>query len=79
MSQAPARPLPSRRARAIPVTARVDFQGRAAMDVVVLEVEGRDRPGLLHHIARVLTDNDMIILSAHIEVVGAMAVDVFLP
>ncbi len=68
---------PSRRARAIPVKPQVAFQDREARDVVILQVEGRDRPGLLHEIARVLNGNELIILSAHIEVIGATAVDVF--
>lgn len=70
-------PKPSRRARAIPVTPEVNFVTRESMDVVRLEVQGRDRAGLLHAIAKVLTDHDMVILSAHIEVIGAMAADVF--
>jgi len=45
--------------------------------VVILQVEGRDRAGLLHEIARVLNDNELVILSAHIEVIGATAVDTF--
>ncbi len=68
---------PSRRAQAIPVTPQVAFEDREAKDVVILQVEGRDRPGLLHEIAKVLNGNELIILSAHIEVIGATAVDVF--
>ena len=68
---------PSRRARSIPVKTQVAFEDREAKDVVILTVQGRDRAGLLHEIAKVLNGNELVILSAHIEVIGATAVDVF--
>ena len=69
--------LPSRRANAIPITPVVRFVDREEKDRVVIEIEGRDRPGLLHALSRVLTDHDLTIYSAHIEAVGVMAVDSF--
>ncbi len=67
----------SKRADAIPIKSSVRFEDRPAEDVVFLELMGRDRPGLLYELAKVLTDEGIIILSAHIEVVGTMAVDSF--
>lgn len=70
-------PPKSSRARAIPITPAVRFVDRDAEDRVVIEIEGRDRPGLLHGLSTVLTDHDLTIYSAHIEAVGAMAIDSF--
>ena len=69
--------LQSRRAGAIPVKARVKFPETEHADTSIIEVQGRDRPGLLHALSEFLTASDLDISSAHIEVVGAMAVDVF--
>jgi [protein-PII] uridylyltransferase len=44
---------------------------------MIIEVEGRDRPGLLSGIAAVLRDHDLEVLSAHIEGVGEKAIDAF--
>jgi len=40
-------------------------------------VQGRDRAGLLYELSAFLTSAGFDISTAHIEVVGAMAVDVF--
>jgi [protein-PII] uridylyltransferase len=69
--------LKSRRAGAIPVKARVKFPETVHSGTSIIEVQGRDRPGLLHELSDFLTASDLDISSAHIEVVGAMAVDVF--
>ena len=69
--------LKSRRAGAIPVKALVNFPDTERADTCIIEVQGRDRPGLLHELSAFLNHADLDILSAHIEVVGAMAVDVF--
>jgi len=45
--------------------------------VSIIEVEGRDRPGLLYDIAACLRDLGLNVISAHIEVVGEKAVDAF--
>ncbi|GLQ20636.1 [protein-PII] uridylyltransferase [Algimonas porphyrae] len=67
----------SRRADAIPVVPRVRFSDSAQGDITIVEVEGRDRPGLLAALAAVLRDNDLDVLSAHIEGLGEKAVDAF--
>ena len=69
--------LKSRRAGAIPVRARVRFPTTERADTHIIEVQGRDRPGLLNELADFLTEAGFHISTAHIEVVGAMAVDVF--
>jgi len=67
----------SRRAGAIPVKAKVNFPSTQSADTCIIEVQGRDRPGLLSELSAFLTDAGFDINSAHIEVVGAMAVDAF--
>ena len=70
-------PLRSRRADAIPVETRVRFVKAPQAGATIIEVQGRDRPGLLAALAATLRDHDVDVLSAHIEGVGAMAVDAF--
>lgn len=70
-------PLGSRRADAIPVKPVVRFSDMASGNTTIIEVEGRDRPGLLSAIAAVLRDHDLEVLSAHIEGVGEKAIDAF--
>jgi len=67
----------SRRAGAIPVKPKVAFLDMASGDATIIEMEGRDRPGLLCHLAEALRDEDIDVLSAHIEVVGTKAIDAF--
>ena len=67
----------SRRAGVIPVRPRVRFPDTMREGICIIEVQGRDRPRLLNELAVCLTDAGFDITSAHIEVVGAMAVDVF--
>jgi [protein-PII] uridylyltransferase len=69
--------LGSRRAEAIPVKPVVRFSDAASGNTTIIEVEGRDRPGLLSAIAAVLRDHDLEVLSAHIEGVGEKAIDAF--
>lgn len=69
--------LGSRRADAIPVKPVVRFSDSASGETTIIEVEGRDRPGLLSAIAAVLRDHDLEVLSAHIEGVGEKAIDAF--
>ena len=71
------KPISSRRAGAIPVKSRVKFVKNESGDVTILEIEGRDRPGLLSDIASIFRDNELEVLSAHIEVVGTRAIDAF--
>ncbi len=70
-------PIKSRRAGAIPVKPKVKYLDSASADATIIEMEARDRPGLLCHLAEALRDEDIDVLSAHIEVVGEKAVDVF--
>jgi len=69
--------IKSRRAGAIPVRPRVHFPKTSRDNSCIIEVQGRDRPGLLHALSALLTDEGLDITSAHIEVVGATAVDTF--
>ncbi len=71
------KPIKSRRAGAIPIKPKVKFLENASGDSIIIEMEARDRPGLLCHLAEALRDADIDVLSAHIEVVGAKAVDAF--
>lgn len=69
--------LGSRRAEAIPVKPVVRFSDSASGNTTIIEVEGRDRPGLLSAIGAVLRDHDLEVLSAHVEGVGEKAIDAF--
>ena len=70
-------PLPSRRADAIPVAPRVRFVEAPHSGLTIIEVEGRDRPGLLAALATALHEGGVDVRSAHIEGVGERAVDAF--
>ena len=67
--------MSSRRADAIPI--HPDISVLESDTGCILEIEGRDRPGLLHALARVLHAHELPVYSAHIEVMGPKAVDVF--
>ena len=43
----------------------------------VIEVNGRDRPGLLHDVTQAISDQGVQIASAHVTTYGVRAVDVF--
>jgi [protein-PII] uridylyltransferase len=49
----------------------------ASDEALVVEAEGRDRPGLLYRLTSELSDLGVDILSAHIATYGERAVDVF--
>ena len=70
-------PLASKRAGAIPVPAKVRFPDTQRDGVSIIEIEGRDRPGLLYDIANCLHVLGLDLFSAHVEVVGEKAVDAF--
>ncbi|MEL7232521.1 MAG: ACT domain-containing protein, partial [Pseudomonadota bacterium] len=70
-------PLHSRRVEAIPVRSRVRFIDAPQDGSFIIEVEGRDRPGLLSALAVVLRDAGIDVTSAHIEGIGTKAVDAF--
>ena len=65
------------RVRAIHVAPRVVIDNRASNTHTVLEVNGRDRPGLLHDVTAAISDQGLQIASAHVTTYGVRAVDVF--
>ena len=69
--------LVGRRMRAIHVPPRVVIDNRASNTHTVLEVNGRDRPGLLHDVTAAISEQGMQIASAHVTTYGVRAVDVF--
>jgi [protein-PII] uridylyltransferase len=69
--------LLGQRMRAIHVPPRVVIDNHASNTHTVVEVNGRDRPGLLHDVTAAITDQGMQIASAHISTYGVRAIDVF--
>lgn len=65
------------RTRAIHVPPRVVIDNRASNSHTVIEINGRDRPGLLHDVTNALNELRLQISSAHITTYGVRAVDVF--
>jgi len=72
-----AQALLGRRMRAIHVPPRVVVDNRASNAYTVLEVNGRDRPGLLHDVTAAISEQGLQIGSAHVTTYGVRAVDVF--
>ena len=72
-----ARPRLKRRERAFSVEPHVFIENGASDTFTVVEVAGRDRPGLLHDLASALSDLRVSIGSAHVATYGERAVDVF--
>ncbi|MDE2007037.1 MAG: [protein-PII] uridylyltransferase [Rhodospirillales bacterium] len=72
-----AKMLIGRRMRAIHVPPRVVIDNRASNSHTVLEVNGRDRPGLLHDVTAAISEQGLQIASAHVTTYGVRAVDVF--
>ncbi|WP_152548737.1 [protein-PII] uridylyltransferase [Kozakia baliensis] len=68
---------PGRRMRAIHVPPRVLVDNRASDQYTVIEINGRDRPGLLHDVTKTISSQSLQISSAHITTYGMRAVDVF--
>jgi [protein-PII] uridylyltransferase len=66
-----------RRERGFLVPTRINFDNTGSDIYTIIEVETRDRPGLLHDLARTLTANNISIASAIIATYGKQAVDVF--
>ena len=71
-----ASPLPSR-FDVFPVVPRVLIDNNASAAHTVIEVNGRDRPGLLYRLTSVLSDLKLQISSAKISTFGQRAVDAF--
>ncbi len=60
---------------AVPADVRLDSQ--ASGDALVVETEGRDRPGLLYNLTSAIAELGLTIRSAHIATYGERAVDAF--
>ena len=80
----PSRELKEARANAMPsrtsvfkVPPRVLIDNKASSTYTVIEVNGRDRLGLLHDVTNALTEAGLQIASAHISTYGVRVVDVF--
>ncbi len=69
--------LLGQRMRAIHVPPRVVIDNHASNTHTVLEVNGRDRPGLLHDVTAAISSQGLQIASAHVTTYGVRAVDVF--
>lgn len=67
----------SGRASAFSVSPAVAVDNEASDMATVVEVSGRDRPGLLQAVSRTLADAGLSVQSAHIESFGERAVDAF--
>ena len=68
---------PKARLKAFSVEPQVVIDNTLSDDVTVLEVNGLDRPGLLHDLTAKIGDLNLDIASAHIATYGEKAVDVF--
>jgi [protein-PII] uridylyltransferase len=66
-----------RRERDFIVPTRIYFDNTGSDIYTIIEVETRDRTGLLYDLARTLTNNNISIASAIIATYGKQAVDVF--
>ena len=66
-----------KRERDFVVPTRISFDNTGSDLYTIIEVETRDRPGLLYDLARTLTANNVSISSAIIATYGEQAVDVF--
>jgi [protein-PII] uridylyltransferase len=66
-----------KRERDFVVQTRINFDNTGSDIYTIIEVETRDRPGLLYDLARTLTANNISIASAIIATYGEQAVDVF--
>jgi [protein-PII] uridylyltransferase len=80
----PARELKAVRANALPsrtgiftVSPAVIIDNKASTGHTVIEVNARDRQGLLHDVTSAITDLNLQIVSAHVSTYGERAVDVF--
>ncbi|HYD30630.1 MAG TPA: [protein-PII] uridylyltransferase [Azospirillaceae bacterium] len=71
------KPVLGSRTRVFKVPPRVLIDNRASTTHTVIEVNGRDRPGLLYDVTRALTNLSLQISSAKISTYGEKVVDVF--
>ena len=65
------------RAAAFDVAPAVAVDNEASTGATVVEVSGRDRPGLLEALTRTIAEADLSIQSAHVDGYGERAVDAF--
>ncbi|WP_370643271.1 [protein-PII] uridylyltransferase [Roseomonas cutis] len=65
------------RLRAVTVPPRVVIDNHASSSHTVVEVNARDRPGLLHDVTAAISEQGLQIASAHVTTYGVRAVDVF--
>ncbi len=65
------------RTAAFTIAPAVTIDNEASAESTVIEVSGRDRPGLLAALARILAEAELSIESAHIDNYGERAVDAF--
>jgi [protein-PII] uridylyltransferase len=72
-----AKPPPRARASAFPIEPVVLIDNHASNRYTVAEINARDRPALLAHLARALFQSKATIHSAHIATYGERAVDTF--
>ncbi|MEQ1781132.1 MAG: [protein-PII] uridylyltransferase [Hyphomonadaceae bacterium] len=70
-------PAASRRLAAFIISPLVRIDRAASANSTVIEVSGRDRPGLLYDIAREFADTKLSIRSAHVGAYGERVHDVF--
>ncbi|MSP00888.1 MAG: [protein-PII] uridylyltransferase [Acetobacteraceae bacterium] len=66
-----------KRMRAIHSPPRVVMDNHASNTHTIVEVNGRDRPGLLHDVTAAISEQGLQIASAHVTTYGVRAVDVF--
>ncbi len=72
-----ANPTVRRREAAFAIAPYVKFDPEAADNALVIEASGRDRPGLLHDLARTLAEEGLSLIAARIDGYGERAVDTF--
>ncbi len=77
VQQEPRRTADLGRAAAFAIEPAVMLDNDASESSTVVEASGRDRPGLLAALARIIADAGLSILSAHIDGYGERAVDAF--
>jgi [protein-PII] uridylyltransferase len=68
---------PSYRSASMEITTTAVVDNDATQAATIVEVSGRDRPGLLADLARTLSKAGLSIQSAHVDNYGARAVDAF--
>jgi [protein-PII] uridylyltransferase len=73
----PLKPRDPGRTAAFAIAPTVTVDNEASSDATVIEASGRDRPGLLAALARILAEAELSIQSAHIDNYGERAVDAF--